>query len=548
MCDKLKSITAVYYNTSSYIPSEIVMTTTSLSHDIRKYTTVVKIMDCPPPVSAAPVAPPTPASSAPEPAAAAPASAALLPENMSQEQVLAFEKYKSGQNVFITGPGGTGKSALIREIYKYATQREHNIQVCALTGCAAVMLDCKAKTIHSWAGIGLANGDIDRIVDRVDKNFFKKKEWRKTRTLIVDEVSMMSKRLFDILDLVGKTARNCHSRPFGGIQLVFSGDFYQLPPVGVNTEDPDNARFCFESESWFHTFPKENHIQLKQIFRQNDPVYCQILNQVREGRITRRTDEILRSRVGVLLPDVSEDGTPQTKPTILYATRSRVDEINRMEMEKLTILDPDSPDYNYELKYVTDLPLSEKERQIRASQSKERISSELGSLKNSILCDDIVHLRVGAQVMCVVNMEESVTTAATPICNGSQGVIVRMTETTTSMSPALPVVRFNNGLEMTINPHTWMSENIPGIGVSQIPLILSWAITIHKSQGATLERCIIDIGERVFEAGQSYVALSRIKSLQGMSIMSYDVSRIMVNKRVKAFYTDLDSWSKSSGK
>ena len=547
MCDKLKSITVVYYNTIVIVfqPKlySIVMTST-LSHDIRKYTTVVKKMDCPPPVSA------TPASTAPEPAAAPASAAALLPENMSPEQVLAFEKYKSGQNVFITGPGGTGKSALIREIYKYATQREHNIQVCALTGCAAVMLDCKAKTIHSWAGIGLANGDIERIVERVDKNFFKKKEWRKTRTLIVDEVSMMSKRLFDILDLVGKTARNCHSRPFGGIQLVFSGDFYQLPPVGVNTEDPDNARFCFESDSWFATFPKENHIQLKQIFRQNDPVYCQILNQVREGRITRRTDEILRSRIGVILPDVSEDGTPQTKPTILYATRSRVDEINRLEMEKLTILDPDSPDYKYELKYVTDLPLPEKEKQIRASQSKERISSELFSLKNSILCDDIVHLRVGAQVMCVVNMEESVTTAATPICNGSQGVIVRITEIHGGLtSPtALPVVRFNNGLEMTINRHTWMSENIPGIGVSQIPLILSWAITIHKSQGATLERCIIDIGERVFEAGQSYVALSRIKSLQGMSIMSYDVSRIMVNKRVKAFYTDLDGWSKSSGK
>jgi ATP-dependent DNA helicase PIF1 len=99
------------------------------------------------------------------------------------------------------------------------------------------------------------------------------------------------------------------------------------------------------------------------------------------------------------------------------------------------------------------------------------------------------------------------------------------------------VVRFNNGLEMTVNYHTWVSDNIPGIGVSQIPLILSWAITIHKSQGATLERCIIDIGERVFEAGQSYVALSRVKSLQGLSIMSYDVTKIMVNKRVKAYYS-----------
>ncbi len=503
--------------------------TSTLSHDIRKYTTVVK---------KGLEVPETAPASASATVARAPVTEPCL-SYMSPEQRLAFDKYKSGQNVFITGPGGTGKSALIREIYKYATQREHNIQVCALTGCAAVMLDCKAKTIHSWAGIGLANGDIDRIVQRVDKNFFKKKDWRKTRTLIVDEVSMMSKRLFDILDIVGKSTRNCYSRPFGGIQLVFCGDFYQLPPVGVSTEDPDNARFCFESESWFHTFPKENHIQLKQIFRQNDPVYCQILNQVREGRITRRTDEILRSRVGVVLPDVSEDGTPQTKPTILYSTRSRADDINRMEMEKLTIVDPDSPTYTYTLKFNTDLPLSEKERQLRASQSQERILSELNSLKNSILCDDVTQLRVGAQVMCVINMEESLTTEATPICNGSQGIIVRMTEATPGSSP-LPVVRFNNGLEMTVNYHTWVSDNIPGIGVSQIPLILSWAITIHKSQGATLERCIIDIGDRVFEAGQSYVALSRIKSLQGMSILSYDVNKILVNKRVKAFYAGLE--------
>lgn len=509
----------------------------SLSHDIRKYTTVIKKQDetSPAPVSvSAPVSVPAPAP-APEECNQTPSPM------MSPEQQQAFDKYKSGQNVFITGPGGTGKSAIIREIYKYANQQGHNIQVCALTGCAAVMLECKAKTIHSWAGIGIANGDIDSIVDRVDKNFLKKKDWRQTRTLIVDEVSMMSKRLFDILDLVGKTARRCPSRPFGGIQLIFCGDFYQLPPVGVNTEDPDNSRFCFESESWFATFPKENHIQLKQIFRQNDPVYCQILNQVREGRITRRTDEILRSRVGVVLPDVSEDGTPQTKPTILYATRSRVDEINRLEMEKLTILDPDIPTYKYELKNITDLPLSDKERQLRAAQSQERISTELFSLKNSILCDDMIHLRVGAQVMCVVNMEESLTTTATPICNGSQGVIVRMSETTIGSGPPLPVVRFNNGLEMTVNYHTWISENIPGIGVSQIPLILSWAITIHKSQGATLERCIIDIGSGVFEAGQSYVALSRIKSLEGMSIMSYDVTKIMVNKRVKAFYGELNS-------
>jgi ATP-dependent DNA helicase PIF1 len=458
---------------------------------------------------------------------------------MSPEQQDAFAKYVSGQNVFITGPGGTGKSALIREIYDHALKHGHNIQVCALTGCAAVMLGCKAKTIHSWAGVGLANGDVERIVRKVDNNFFKKKEWRKTRTLIIDEVSMMSKRLFDILNIVGKTVRNCQSRPFGGIQLIFCGDFYQLPPVGTNSEDPDNAKFCFESDNWFNTFSRQNHIELVKIFRQTDPVYCEVLNQVREGRIKRKTDEILRSRIGITFPEFASDGTPQTKPTILYPTRSRVDEINRAEMDRLDASEEpvsrESRLFSYKLKYITDLPVSDKERRIRASQSEERIKLELDTLKNSILCDETVHLKVGAQVMCVINMEEALTSTTTPICNGSQGIIIRMSD----MDQKLPVVRFNNGLEMTINYHTWLSDNIPGIGVSQIPLILSWAITIHKSQGASLERCIIDIGDAVFEAGQSYVALSRIKSLEGVSITRYDVRKIYVNKRVREFYGTL---------
>ena len=203
----------------------------------------------------------------------------------SQEQQTAFDKYIQGKNIFITGPGGTGKSALIKHIQKDAYRKGLNIQVCALTGCAAVLLECKAKTIHSWASIGLGNGTIEQILTRINKNKHSKSNWKNTNILIIDEVSMMSRKLFETLDAIGKKIRK-NSKPFGGIQLLFSGDFYQLPPVG-NMDDIETSEFCFQSPLWEQTFSFDDHIQLIKIFRQSDPVYQKILNQVREGRIKK---------------------------------------------------------------------------------------------------------------------------------------------------------------------------------------------------------------------------------------------------------------------
>ena len=174
--------------------------------------------------------------------------------SLSREQLIAFDKYVKGDNIFITGPGGSGKSALIKIIHKHAYNKFKDIQVTALTGCAAVLLNCKAKTLHSWAGIGLGNGTTEQLITKIKKNKFAKALWKGTDILVVDEVSMLSLKLFNTLNEIGKSVRG-NLKPFGGIQLIFSGDFFQLPPVG-DKDDPDTQRFCFESDNWNTVFQR----------------------------------------------------------------------------------------------------------------------------------------------------------------------------------------------------------------------------------------------------------------------------------------------------
>ena len=187
---------------------------------------------------------------------------------LSKEQQIAFNLFKQGKNVFITGPAGSGKSELIKIFYNYAIEQFKTIQICALTGCAAVLLGCKARTLHSWSGIGLGNVSVQSLVKKISKNHNAKTAWRTTHILIVDEVSMLSKKLFEILNSLGKILRR-NNNPFGGMQIVFSGDFYQLPPVGNKEEDPDTEKFCFESDIWNQVFNSSYQIQLIKIFNRN---------------------------------------------------------------------------------------------------------------------------------------------------------------------------------------------------------------------------------------------------------------------------------------
>lgn len=438
---------------------------------------------------------------------------------LSSEQQIAFDKYVCGDNIFITGPGGTGKSALIKKIYQHAIANEKNIHVTALTGCAAVLLNCQAKTIHSWAKIGLGNGTIEYMIQKVNFDRFAKAAWRSTQILVVDEVSMLSLKLFNMLNEIGKFVRK-NRKPFGGIQVIFSGDFYQLPPVG-SRDEPDTMKFCFESLQWNTVFPPSSQIQLVKIFRQTDEIYSVILNQIRVGKFKKKSHELLMTYVGR-----TPDPNLVTEPTKLYPIKSKVEHINSSKLNAIV-----TEEQIYETKYVTDLKTTAVEAEKFVNYTEKMILAELNYLAGNLMCDKEVRIKIGAQVMCIVNYKSDAG-GGIDICNGSQGIV-------TGFCEGFPIVKYNNGVTRTMYRHVWASEKIPNIGVSQVPLILAWALTIHKSQGATLDAAEIDVGSEVFACGQTYVALSRVKSLDGLYLKSFDVNRIQIDKKVREYYEAL---------
>jgi ATP-dependent DNA helicase PIF1 len=175
--------------------------------------------------------------------------------------------------------------------------------------------------------------------------------------------------------------------------------------------------------------------------------------------------------------------------------------------------------------------MSAQERITRLGYTKEQIQTELMFLQSNLRCEEIVKLKVGAQVMCIVNIQLD---NGDILCNGAQGIVTDVS------IQGMPVVKYKNGYQMTMSPHIWPSELIPGIGVSQVPLILAWALTIHKAQGSTLDIAEVDAGSGIFECGQTYVALSRVKSLEGLYLSSFDAKRVRINKKVQEFYEVLE--------
>ena len=447
-------------------------------------------------------------------------------DELTIEQEYALQQFEEGKNMLLTGPGGTGKSCLIRKMVEISESRKQNTQVCAMTGCAALLVGCGATTLHSWSGIKMARGHTCEIITNIRNNKKTTAKWRSIKTLILDEVSMLSKRLFELLDAIGKDVRGS-PLPFGGIQLIFTGDFYQLPPIGGT--DEGSGQFCFESDLWYHTFPVDNHIELTKLFRQKDTQYKRILNNIREGKIDPVDMSVLRTRLNIPYDKTEHNGVVPTK---LYATKSNVDRINQQEFDKLKTqcyeycciqkedcngnLDSGKPFSNEFLaKCKKDLTPTKKEMEFRF-------------LSDNCPMEKILCLKEGANVMCTVNLD-----LESGICNGSVGVILGFSS---GVGIPMPIVKFSNGITRQINIKYWQSEEFPTLAIGQIPLKLAWAMTIHKSQGATLSMGEIDIGSSVFECGQTYVALSRIQSLEGLYLCGLNPAKIKVNPRVREFY------------
>ena len=442
-----------------------------------------------------------------------------MPLNTEQEAVMA--EILAGKSVFITGPGGVGKSYLVREIKSRLLEAGRSVAVTAMTGCAALQLECGAKTLHSWASIGLGRESVDALVAGIRRfnNQKAKARWKHTDVLIIDEVSMMTPDLLEKLDSVGRIIRGKFATPMGGLQIVFVGDFCQLPPVFKDLSGGEvEPALLFECGVWAEIV--QTTICLKQIQRQSDPVFQQILNEARMGALTAESVAVLEGRKvkDTVLKEQLEAST--VKPTLIFSRNNKVDDINNKNMDALdTPLVPRKSKICYSTK--TDPGT--------VNPEDPAIKYALSRLENDAPYVPMLSMKVGAQVMLITNLD-----VEAGLVNGSRGVIIQFTET------ELPIVEFRNGIKMTIDLATWMTEEFPFIGMAQIPLRIAYAITIHKSQGATLDCALVDVGKDTFEYGQAYVALSRVKEMESLYVHDLDAEAFRAHPKVNAFYAHRD--------
>ncbi len=445
--------------------------------------------------------------------------APLVPLTPCQERC--FEAFKTGNSIVVTGPAGCGKSFLIARMKDHAEQNKTNIAVTALTGAAAALVN--GLTLHSWAGIGLAAGSSEELYHNMKK--FRKQHiqrWFEIDILVIDEISMMSADLFNKLNGLAQLIRN-NRHFFGGIQVVLCGDFCQLKPVSEDKE----AKFCFETAIWQKHLTNSTYY-LNTVMRQTDPVFQEILASIRMGSITLNQQTILNERIITDDNDANlyvelPDGSRQTiKATTLYPKKNDVNETNNIQLNKLLAAGCTKQVYK-----SVDMVMDK-----RTKTTSPVTESHKAILDKCCYALSEITLAIGAQVMLIKNMS-----VETGLVNGSRGVVVDFNK---DLGYA-PLVMFDNGTQILIPPDKFETDSGNTTLVRlQVPLILAWALTIHKCQGATITNVITDL-TGVFEEAQVYVTLSRVCSLEGLFIKGINYGKIKCNKRVKQYYEALNA-------
>jgi len=421
--------------------------------------------------------------------------------NLTKKQEESLEYMKKGKNVFLTGPGGSGKSFILKyfiDWYKNQNvENESKIFITSTTGLSSLLID--GMTIHRYSGIGTGDKDVDTLYKKIIKMKNIKKRWCITDILIIDEISMMDGDLFDKLEILARKIRKI-DEPFGGIQLIISGDFLQLPPIKSNV-------FCYESFSW--DFVIDKIFYFDEIIRQDDIRLQTILNNIRIGIINDDVKDLLNSCLHKNLDNI--DGI---EPTLLFSKKNMVVEYNNKELIKL--IESGHKNYEYNSRYEFSKNIKEESKKFY-----------IDLIDANFQVENNLQFTLHSQVMLIINMPEH------GLANGSRGIIIDFTDTIIKF----PIVKFLNGIVLEINMHSFiLDEGGDIITKKQIPLILSWAITIHKAQGMSLELVKTDIGNTIFEYGQAYVVLSRIKNINGLSLININYSKICAHPKILKFY------------
>ena len=424
---------------------------------------------------------------------------------LNKEQNDAFDIMKTGKSVFLTGSAGTGKSFLTREFYKYAANLHGSDRVfkTSSTGVSAVLIG--GKTLHSWSGIYLGEGTVQEIIKKMQ--FSAKDNWRSVKVLFIDEISMIHPNLFDKLENIARILRR-NELPFGGIQLICSGDFFQLSPVSKDNIE----KFCFEALSWDRVIT--HTITLTKIVRQEDIYFQKLLTNMRYGTLSEEDKNLLESRVGFELKN--NEGI---EPTILFSKNADVNYINNKRLQTLLT---NNKKYEYKSEYKIEYN--------KTTAKSSTIIEKVAILSKDLIPDDLV-IAVGAQVVFKKNL------TGTLIANGTRGVITDFKQVD-GIGEFYPCVRLLNGnLYLAIREEfEFESAGDYKIIKKQVPIKLAWACTCHGAQGSTLDYVKADIGSSIFLCGQAYVMVSRCKSIEGLSLIDFDKSSVKAHPKVLKRY------------